>query len=58
MNNNKNIDDRRISILRNNLLEGKSYHGEIINYTKDGSEYWVFINIFPIPDEQGSYNFV
>jgi len=49
----QNIDDRRISILRNNLLEGKSYHGEIINYTKDGSEYWVFINIFPIPDEQG-----
>lgn len=49
----QNSEDRRINILRNNLREGRSYHGEIANYTKEGSEYWVFINIFPVPNEQG-----
>ncbi len=32
---------------------GKAFHGEILNYRKDGSELWLALDISPLHDEQG-----
>ena len=32
---------------------GKGFHGEILNYRKDGSVLWVALDISPLRDEQG-----
>jgi len=32
---------------------GSGFHGEILNYRKDGSELWVALDISPLRDEQG-----
>ncbi|WP_461783977.1 PAS domain-containing protein [Prosthecobacter sp.] len=36
------------------LAEGTGFHTEILNYRKDGSTYWVDIEVQPIKDEKGS----
>ena len=33
---------------------GKGFHGEILNYRKDGSVLWVALDISPLRDEQGA----
>ncbi len=40
-------------LIRDNLSKGESISFETINYKKDGDEYNVKINIFPIRDENG-----
>jgi PAS domain S-box-containing protein len=32
---------------------GKGFHGEILNYRKDGAELWLALDISPLHDEQG-----
>ncbi len=39
--------------LKETLLKGRSYKGELRNYTKDGIVYWLDISIVPVKDEQG-----
>lgn len=39
--------------MKNTLLRGKSYKGEILNYTKDGIAYWLDISVTPVMDEDG-----
>jgi|GEM_PF-754536 len=51
---NKSLEDRRMVALEKSLREGRSYHGELLNYDKEGKEYWTFINAFPVPDENGN----
>lgn len=36
------------------LSKGKSFKGELKNYTKDGDAYWLDISIVPIRDESGT----
>lgn len=40
--------------LRDTLEKGKSFKGELQNYTKDGIAYWLDISIVPVKDEQGN----
>ncbi len=43
----------------NTILQGKVWHGELINKRKDGSFYWEEMTIVPIKDRQGKIvNFV
>lgn len=49
----KNTDKKEIDKIRNALAKGEPYFGELINYGKDGKEYWVEINISPLKDENG-----
>ena len=35
------------------LSEGKEWHGEFLNRTKDGKHYWESANIYPLKDEYG-----
>ena len=39
--------------IRRALREGRSSAGELLNYTKDGTPYWVSFQITPIFDEDG-----
>jgi PAS domain S-box-containing protein len=40
--------------LRDLAMKGQTYKGRILNYTKDGDEYWLSLSVFPIPDEDGN----
>ncbi|HEY9860375.1 MAG TPA: ATP-binding protein [Candidatus Obscuribacterales bacterium] len=52
-------DRQLLNDLRQHLVEGEPFHGEAINYHKDGSEYYVEWNITPIRDaEQVMTHFV
>jgi hypothetical protein len=35
------------------LREGRSFAGELLNYTRQGEPYWVQINITPVRDQKG-----
>ena len=41
-----------IEKIRTALKNGQPFHGEIINYRKDGSHYWNEISIIPIFNAQ------
>lgn len=45
-------DRALLNDLRQHLIDGKPFHGEAINYHKDGSEFYVEWNITPIQDTQ------
>lgn len=48
--------DRRIlQEIKQSLAKWLPIKTEIINYDKDGREYWVELNIIPIADRQGKY---
>lgn len=40
--------------IRASLEQGKSFVGDVLNYTKSGRPYWMGLIIFPIKDEQGN----
>ncbi len=46
-------DKAELERLKTRLLEGKSFSGQLLNYTKDGDEYWLDISITPIKNENG-----
>ncbi len=50
----KNTDPQQILKIRETLTQKKSYRGEIINYRKDGSEFWNELVISPIFDSRGN----
>ena len=46
-------DRSTVDALRASLLAGESHTCELLNYRKDGSEYWVEIEIQPVRDADG-----
>ena len=42
----------------NTLQKGESYHGEILNYTKEGKEIWFMLNITPIMREGKIHQYI
>jgi len=46
-------NQQTLTILRETLERGKSFNGELQNYTKDGVCYWLEISISPVKDEEG-----
>lgn len=49
-------DPAQIDKIRNALLQREPLRVEVINYRKDGSEYWVELNTVPVNDEQGNFS--
>jgi PAS domain S-box-containing protein len=47
-------DRAQLNRIRAALEEGRSIQVELINYRKDGSEFWVDLNIVPIVDANGT----
>ena len=48
-------DRAAIAHLREALYRGESATVEVINYRKDGSEFWVEFSVVPVADRQGCY---
>jgi len=44
---------KTLATLKKNLSQGKSFQGELKNYTKDGDPYWLDISITPVKDHNG-----
>ena len=44
----------KLDALRNAMKEGKSHSTEMLNYAKDGREYWIQVNIVPVRDAKGN----
>ncbi|SKA93198.1 PAS domain S-box-containing protein [Prosthecobacter debontii] len=42
-----------VAYMRQQLLAGKGFKGEILNYHKNGSRYWLSLEVQPIFDEDG-----
>ena len=49
----KKTDRTQLDEIRSALSKDESVRVELLNYRKDGSEFWVEINIVPIADELG-----
>jgi PAS domain S-box-containing protein len=44
-----------IAELKAKVRKGEFFSDELINYTKDGTEYWVQLNVSPLFDSTGEY---
>lgn len=52
-------DAETIRYMNEQLIAGKGFETEIVNYTKDGQCFWIAIEVQPIVDEEGKLtNFV
>lgn len=51
---NKNVDQKTITQIRNALSAGKPVRAEIVNHSKTGKEYWLDMRIQPIFDDAGA----
>lgn len=49
----ENTQREELEKINRALAKGDGYSGELINYTKDGNEFWIELNIFPIKDDEG-----
>ncbi|MBD2102701.1 PAS domain S-box protein [Leptolyngbya sp. FACHB-261] len=50
-----NTDPQEVARIRKALRTWQPITSELINYRKDGSEFWVELNIVPMADERGWY---
>jgi PAS domain S-box-containing protein len=50
----KNTDPQQILLMKESLSQCKAFQGEVINYRKDGSEFWNELTISPIFDTHGN----
>ncbi len=39
--------------MRDGIREGRGFHLEVVNYRKDGTDYWVDVEVQPLRDEAG-----
>lgn len=54
-----NTDPQTIALIHRELKEFKSVNVDILNYKKNGEEFWVNLSIAPIKDSRGDYtNFI
>jgi len=48
-----NSDPATLDRLRDALNLGAPFQGELLNYRKDGAEYWVELSVVPVPNRDG-----
>ena len=46
-------DPKLVDYMRQQIIEGKGFRAEIANYHKDGTRYWVSLEVQPIHDDEG-----
>ncbi len=49
-----NSDPQQVAKIRRALSQSEPVRVEIVNYRKDGSEYWVELNTVPVMDDRGT----
>ncbi len=48
------VDRRIVDEIKNTIIKGKSFHGEMLNFKKDGTKYWNSLRIAPLRDAKGA----
>jgi PAS domain S-box-containing protein len=48
------IASRFIEEIKHTILQGKSFHGEMLNFKKNGEKYWNLLRITPVRDANGT----
>jgi two-component system cell cycle sensor histidine kinase/response regulator CckA len=46
-------DESTLAALRDSLNSGRAFQGELLNYRKEGSPFWVELSLVPVPDPAG-----
>lgn len=46
-------DPRIVQEIRHTILQGRSFHGEMLNFRKNGEKYWHLLRITPVRDATG-----
>ncbi len=47
-------DPRVIEDIKQTILQGKSFHGEMLHFKKNGEKYWNLLRIAPVRDAKGT----
>ncbi len=47
-------DPRILEEIKHTILQGKSFHGEMLHFKKNGEKYWNLLRIAPIRDHNGT----
>lgn len=47
-------DPRILEEIRHQILKGKAFHGEMLNFRKNGEKYWNLLRIAPVRDSAGT----
>jgi two-component system sensor kinase FixL len=48
------VNARVIEEIQQTLLQGQSFHGEMLNFKKNGEKFWSLLRIAPVRDAKGS----
>ncbi len=46
-------DQRVVAEIKDTITQGKPFHGEMLNFQKDGMKYWNLLRIAPVRDTKG-----
>jgi PAS domain S-box-containing protein len=49
-----NVDSRIAEEIKHTISKGKPFHGELLNFKKDGTKYWNSLRIAPLRDAKGA----
>ncbi|MBF0387903.1 MAG: PAS domain-containing protein [Candidatus Omnitrophica bacterium] len=47
-------DPRVVEEIRHTIVQGRSFHGEMLNFSKNGDKYWNMLRITPVRDASGA----
>ncbi len=48
------VDPRLVKEIKHTIRNGKSFHGEMLNFQKNGKKYWNLLRIAPVRDSSGA----
>jgi two-component system sensor kinase FixL len=48
------VDPRIVNEIKQTIHKGKSFHGEMLNFQKNGKKYWNLLRIAPVRDASGA----
>jgi two-component system sensor kinase FixL len=48
------VDHRIVDEIKQMIIKGRSFHGEMLNFKKDGTKYWNSLRIAPLRDTKGA----
>ena len=49
-----NADLRVLKVIKDSMCKGKSFHGELLNFKKNGKKFWSTLRINPVRDTKGT----
>ena len=50
----EDVDPATVELMRTGVREGRSFSAEVLNHAADGTAYWVFLEVNPLHDQDGT----